>query len=181
MMRVLSTPPARARHPNYPLSFKLDAVRAVEAGELQCAVCARLAINKSSLLVWLQRYGTAVYQQHKRSQFSATRRRQIVSEVLDGRLSYAEAQVKYGIRWRKTLRSWVRAHHAALANTLPAPLSAPAPPAPDPTEPPATTAALITQLQQARWQVEARHTLIEQVEATYKIEIRKKTGARQSK
>ena len=178
-MRVLSVPPARARYPHYPLSFKLDAVRAVEAGELQCAVCTRLAIHKSSLRLWLQRYGTAVYQQHKRQDFSAARKRQIVGELLDGRLSYGEAQLKYGIRWRQTLRNWVTRHHAALANALPAAPVAGVPAASPAVAP--TTRALTAQLQQARWQVEALHTLIEQAEATYKIEIRKKAGAKQSK
>ncbi|MBC7447638.1 MAG: transposase [Hymenobacteraceae bacterium] len=179
-MRVSESSSAPSGRRYYPLSFKLEAVRLVEAGEQQRALSARLGIHPSSLIDWLRRYGTSVYQQNKKAVFSAARKRQIVAEVLDGRLSYAEAQLKYGLRHRKTLRSWVAAHHTAQA-----PIAAPSPLPPvaefAPVPPEGEAAALTTQLQQARWQVEALHTLIDQAEATYKIEIRKKAGAKQSK
>ena len=179
-MRVSESSSAPNGRRHYPLSFKLEAVRLVEAGEQQRALSARLGIHPSSLIDWLRRYGTSVYQQNKKAVFSAARKRQIVAEVLDGRLSYAEAQLKYGLRHRKTLRSWVAAHHTAQAQiAAPSPLPPVAEFAPVPPE--GEAAALTTQLQQARWQVEALHTLIDQAEATYKIEIRKKAGAKQSK
>ena len=40
---------------------------------------------------------------------------------------------------------------------------------------------LAAQLRQAQWQIEALHTLIDQAEATYCTDIRKKTGAKPSK
>jgi hypothetical protein len=49
-------------------------------------------------------------------------------------------------------------------------------------EPPAeANAGLAAQLRQAQWQIEALHTLIDQAEAAYKIDIRKKGGAKPSK
>ncbi|TDN38714.1 hypothetical protein E4631_22565 [Hymenobacter sp. UV11] len=51
------------------------------------------------------------------------------------------------------------------------PPSAPDPPA---------AAGLAAQLRQAQWRIEALHTLIDQAEATYKIDIRKKAGAKPS-
>ena len=188
-MRVSESSSAPNGRRHYPLSFKLEAVRLVEAGEQQRALSARLGIHPSSLIDWLRRYGTSVYQQNKKAVFSAARKRQIVAEVLDGRLSYAEAQLKYGLRHRKTLRSWVAAHHTAQAQiAAPSSPSSPSSPSPlppvagfAPVPPEGEAAALTTQLQQARWQVEALHTLIDQAEATYKIEIRKKAGAKQSK
>jgi len=42
-------------------------------------------------------------------------------------------------------------------------------------------AVLAAQLQQAHWQLEALHTLIDQAEAAYRIAIRKKAGAKPSK
>lgn len=180
-MRVskFSSTPSGRRY--YPLSFKLEAVRLVEAGEQQRALSARLGIHPSSLLDWLRRYGTSVYQQNKKPVFSAARKRQIVAEVLDGRLSYAEAQLKYGLRYRNTLRSWVRASRAAPTPPAVAPALLVAEPVARPLAVDPATAALADQLQQARWQVEALHTLIDQAEATYQIEIRKKAGAKQSK
>jgi len=162
---------------NYPLSVKLDAVRAVEAGEQQRAVSARLGIHTSTLLDWLRHYGTAAYAQRKRRVFSPALKRQVVDELLASRLTYPEAQRKYGLRYAKTLRTWVAAHHAesaAPAVPMPPPAEAVAPPASP------TAAELAAHLQHARWQVEALTTLIEQAEATYRIEIRKKAGAKQS-
>lgn len=149
-------------------------MRAVEAGEPQRAVSARLGVHPSSLLDWLRRYGTSAYAQQKRRVFPPALKRQVVDEVLAGRLTYAEAQHKYGLRYAKTLRAWVVAHHAeqAAQAALPPP-AAPASASPPPAE-------LAAQLQHARWQVEALTTLIEQAEATYRIEIRKKAGAKQS-
>ena len=46
---------------------------------------------------------------------------------------------------------------------------------------PSEAALLAAQLQQAQWQLEALHTLIDQAEATYRIAIRKKAGAKPSK
>ena len=43
------------------------------------------------------------------------------------------------------------------------------------------SAFLAAQLQQAQWQIEALHTLIDQAEAIYRIDIRKKGGAKPSK
>ena len=49
-------------------------------------------------------------------------------------------------------------------------------------DPPADASApLAAQLQQAQWQIEALHTLIDQAEATYRIDIQKKGGAEPSK
>lgn len=178
-MRVSESSSTPSGRRYYPLSFKLEAVRLVETGEQQRALSARLGLHPSSLIDWLRRYGTSVYQQSKKTVFSAARKRQIVGEVLDGRLSYAEAQLTYGLRHRKTLRSWVAAHHTAQAQiAAPSPLPSVAGFTPMPPE--GEAAALAAQLQQARWQVEALHTLIDQAEATYKIEIRKKAGAKQS-
>ena len=76
---------------------------------------------------------------------------------------------------KRTLRAWVAAQTAADATALP-----PQEPSPDPADLP-EAATLATQLRQAQWQLEALHTLIDQAEATYRIDIRKKAGAKPSK
>ena len=108
----------------------------------------------------------------RRKLFTPTQKHQIVRALLDGRLSEDEALLKHGLRLKSTLRGWVAAHQAAEA----APPSVP--------DPPAVTgecATLAAQLRQAQWQIEALHTRIDQAEAAYKIDIRKKAGARPSK
>ena len=65
------------------------------------------------LLAWLQRYGTAVYAQMCRKQFTAGQKQHIARELLDGRLSEDAALLKYELRLKKTLRQWVAAYRAS--------------------------------------------------------------------
>lgn len=171
-MTETERPPRRAKNENYAIAFRQEAVRLVESGLSQREVIQRLGINHASLQAWLKQYGTAVYSQMRRKLFTPTQKHQIVRELLDGRLSEDEALLKYGLRLKSTLREWVAAYQAAEA----APPSVP--------DPPATAgeaAGLAAQLRQAQWQIEALHTLIDQAEATYRIDIRKKGGAKPSK
>lgn len=178
MMSVPLPPPSGKKYRNYSLSFKQEAVRLVEAGETQRAVCVRLDLPADTLRRWLDRFGNPAYQQQKKHQFSPALKRQIVGELLDGRLSYAEAQLKYSVRHRRSLRDWVAAHRAPLVAPPSALAVGTSEPPPD--SPPDSSTELARQLQHARWQLEALHTLIDYAETTYGIEIRKKTGAKQS-
>jgi hypothetical protein len=98
-----------------------------------------------------------------------------VRDLRAGRLTEDEALRTYGLRLKATLRGWVAAQIAAEAAT-PTALA----PNPDSTVLP-EAAVLAAQLQQAQWQSEALHTLIEQAETTYRIAIRKKAVAKPSK
>ena len=171
-MTETERPPRRAKNENYAIAFRQEAVRLVESGLSQREVIQRLGINHASLQAWLKQYGTAVYSQMRRKLFTPTQKHQIVRELLDGRLSEDEALLKYGLRLKSTLREWVAAYRAAEASP---------PSVPDPPAAAGLAAGLAAQLRQAQWQIEALHTLIDQAEATYKIDIRKKGGAKPSK
>jgi len=171
-MTETERPPRRAKNENYAIAFRQEAVRLVESGLSQREVIQRLGINHASLQAWLKQYGTAVYSQMRRKLFTPTQKHQIVRELLDGRLSEDEALLKYGLRLKSTLREWVAAYRAAEASP---------PSVPDPPAAAGEAAGLAAQLRQAQWQIEALHTLIDQAEATYKIDIRKKGGAKPSK
>ncbi len=171
-MNETERPVRRAKNENYAIAFRQEAVRLVESGLSQREVIHRLGINHTSLQAWLKQYGTALYSQMRRKLFTPTQKHQVVRELLDGRLSEDEALLKYGLRLKSTLRAWVAAHQAAEA----------APPGtPDPPAAVVEVAALRAQLRQAQWQLEALHTLLDQAEAAYKIDIRKKGGAKLSK
>jgi hypothetical protein len=103
-----------------------------------------------------------------------TQKQQLVRDLRDGRLTEDEALRKYGLRLKATLRGWVAAQTAAEAAAPPV-----LTPSPNPAALP-EVAVLAAQLQQAQWQLEALHTLIDQAEATYRITIRKKAGAKPS-
>lgn len=107
--------------------------------------------------------------------FTPAQKHQIARELRSGLLTEDEALRKYGLRLKRTLRRWVAEQVAteATGGSLLTPGATP----------PATaeTVDLTAQLQQAQWQLEALHTLIDQAEATYHIAIRKKAGAKPSK
>ena len=161
---------------NHPLSFKQECVALVEAGETQTAVCQRFELRPTMLKSWPERFGSDTYQQTKKYIYSAAVKRQIAGDIVDGRLSYAEALLKYRVRHLRSLRAWVAAYRPAPA-ALPEPGVGTLPTAPLPE----SAAEPATELQHARWQLEALYTLIDHAETTYGIEIRKKAGAKQSK
>ena len=163
--------PGRSKNAHYAISVRQEAVRLVESGLSQQAVRQQFGVGHMTLLAWLQRYGTAVYAQMRRKQFTAAQKQHIARELLDGRLSEDEALLKYELRLKKTLRQWVAAYRASEVLLLTA----------EPDPPADASAPLAAQLRQAQWQIEALHTLIDQAEATYRIDIRKKAGAKPSK
>ena len=146
--------PGRSKNAHYAISVRQEAVRLVESGLSQQAVRQQFGVGHMTLLAWLQRYGTAVYAQMRRKQFTAAQKQHIARELLDGRL-----------------RQWVAAYRASEVLLLTA----------EPDPPADASAPLAAQLRQAQWQIEALHTLIDQAEATYRIDIRKKAGAKPSK
>ena len=176
-MTETERPPRRAKNENYTIAFRQEAVKLVESGVAQRVVQRQLGISSAALQAWLQEYGTVVYSQMRRRIFTPAQRAAIVRELLDGRLTEDEALLKYRLRLKKTLREWVAAHRAAEAAAPPA---TGFPEAVPPDGPAGEAAGLAAQLRQAQWQIEALHTLIDQAEATHKIDIRKKGGAKPS-
>lgn len=160
--------PRRGKNDHYAISVRQEAVRLVESGLSQQAVRQQFGVGHLTLLAWLKRYGTAVYAQMRRKQFTLAQKQQIARELLDGRLSEDEALLKYELRLKKTLRQWVATYRASEALLLTA----------EPEPPAKANAGLVAQLRQAQWQIEALHTLIDQAEAAYKIDSRKKGGAK---
>ena len=161
----------RGKNDHYAIAVRLEAAQLVESGLSQQAVRRQYGVGHMTLLAWLKRYGTAVHAQMRRKQFTAAQKQHIARELLDGRLSEDEALLKYELRLKKTLRQWVAAYRASEALLLTA----------EPEPPAGANAGLAAQLRQTQWQIEALHTLIDQAEAAYRIDSRKKAGARPSK
>ena len=123
------------------------------------------------LLAWLQRYGIAVYAQRRRKQCSCTQQQPIARQLLDARPSEDEALLTYELRLQKTVRKWVADYRVSEWRLLTA----------EPDPPAQARGPLAAQWRQAPWPIEARHTRIDQAEATYRIDIRKKGGGKPAK
>ena len=118
-------PPRQTKQAHYPIAFRLEAVRRVEAGEVQRVVAAAMDIAPITLIKWLRRYGTAAYAMLKRKVYTPAQKHAIVRALRTGLLSEADALLKYGLREKKTLRLWVAAQVAGGSGAAsPAPASA---------------------------------------------------------
>jgi len=164
----------RAKNAHYPISFRQEALALLQAGHSRRAVTAQLRLGATTLRKWVRYAQQAPTLPMRPPLFTPAQKHQIVRELRVGQLTEDEALRKYGLRLKRTLRRWVAEQAVAEAADVPAmpvatlPVTADAP-------------TLTAQLQQARWQLEALHTLIDQAEATYHIQIRKKAGAKPSK
>ncbi|GAC1368112.1 MAG: hypothetical protein NVSMB30_03940 [Hymenobacter sp.] len=94
-MTINEQAPRRSKNAHYAISVRQEAVRLVESGLSQQAVRQQFGVGHMTLLAWLQRYGSASYAQMRRKQFTAPQQQQIARELLDGRLSEAEALLNY--------------------------------------------------------------------------------------
>ena len=160
----------RQKYDIYPMAVRLEVVRLVESGHLHRQVQQQFGVSHATVWKWLQLYGSPVYHQMKQPRFTLAQRQHIARELLDGRLREEEALLKYGLRLKKTLREWVAAYQAEQA-AGPPPVADPPPVGMLSGAEAGVTAALAAQLRQAQWQIEALHTLIDQAEATYRIDI----------
>ncbi|WBA44325.1 hypothetical protein [Hymenobacter canadensis] len=118
--------PRRSRNSHYAISVRQESVRLVESGWSQQAVRQQFGLGHLALLAWLQCYGTAVYAQMRRKQFTAVQKQHIAQELLDGRIREDEALFKYELPLKKTLRQWVAAYRASESGRLTAEADPPA-------------------------------------------------------
>lgn len=157
--------PCRGKNDHYAISIRQEAVRLVESGLSQQAVRQQFGVGHMTLLAWLQRYGTAVYAQMRRKLFTAAQKQHIARELFDGRLSEDEALFKYELRLAS---GWPPTEPASRCGSRPS-QTRPLMPVP---HLPRSCGRRNSKLK--------RYTLIDQAEATCKIDIRKKAGAKPS-
>lgn len=153
------------------------AVSSVEAGISRKIICEQYRVSLGTLGVWMRLYGSTHYHAHKRRTFTHQQKRNIVRAITEERLSVKEAAVANGIS-TDTVRSWIRTINQentelAVVNRSVMAQQLPADPAQD-------LKILQQQLQEAQLKIAALETMIEIAEKQYKIEIRKKPGAKQS-
>jgi transposase-like protein len=127
----------------------------------------------------MRKYGSMNYQQNiKRKIFSNLQKRTVVTAIEQGRMSIKEAQTAYGVKNEKIIRNWLTQYKTEKVEiciiTEPVmtkkskPISA------------AQAEALQKALEEAELKIKALNTLIDVAEEQLKIDIRKKSGAKQS-
>lgn len=171
--------PRTDRQSRYDKRLILKIVKEVEEGLPRKEAIRIYGLGKSSINAWMRTYGSPNYQQHlKRKSYSNLQKRTIVSAVEQGRMSIREAQVAYKIKDAKIIRDWLNQYKSEKVE-----ICMETQPLMGKNKKPINkvpTATLQKALQQAELQIKALNTLIDVAEEQLKIDIRKKSGARQS-
>jgi transposase len=171
--------PRERKQSHYDKRLILKVVKEVEAGLPRKEANRIYGLGKSSLYNWMRVYGSVNYQQNiKRKSFSNLQKRTVVTAIEQGRMSIKEAQTAYGVKNEKIIRNWLTQYKTEKVEiciiTEPVmakkskPISA------------AQAEALQKTLEEAELKIKALNTLIDVAEEQLKIDIRKKSGAKQS-
>ncbi|HTG56181.1 MAG TPA: hypothetical protein VL943_07940 [Niabella sp.] len=167
------------KHSRYDKRLILKIVAEVEAGLPRKEATRMYELGKTSLDSWLKKYGSVNYQQNiKRKSYSNLQKRTIVTAIERGRMNLSEAQTAYNIRNQKTIRGWLEKHKSEkidLCIATPTSMSKS-----KKTATKVSNEALQKALEEAELKLKALNILIDVAEEQLKIDIRKKSGARQS-
>ncbi|HEY0670326.1 MAG TPA: transposase [Sphingobacteriaceae bacterium] len=155
-----------------------EIVRSIEEGLPRKAAIAQYGMSQSALNNWMKTYGSSDYHSSKRRTFSPSEKRSVLRALASG-MTTREVQISFGIKNPGIIRAWYRAaqqENAELSlsnfNSSMAKQST--------TAPTDELKALQEALAQAELKIKALDTMIDIAEEQLKINIRKKSGARQS-
>lgn len=171
--------PREHKQSRYDKRLILKIVKEVEAGLPRKEANRIYGLGKASLDGWMRDFGSPEYKENmKRKNYSNLQKRTIVTAIEQGRMSIKEAQTAYGVKTEKIIRNWLTQYKTEKVElciiTEPVmakktkPVSA------------AQTEALQKALEEAKLKIKALNTLIDVAEEQLKIDIRKKSGAKQS-
>jgi transposase len=171
--------PRASKQDRYDKRLILKIVKEVENGLPRKEANRIYGLVKTSLDRWMRDYGSLEYQENiKRRSYTNLQKRTIVTAIEQGRMSYKEAQIAYNIKSEKTIRDWIFQYKSEKVeiciDKLP-PMAKKTTSAISP-----KTAALEKALEEAELKIKALNTLIDVAEEQLKIDIRKKSGAKQS-
>lgn len=180
MAEDLVTEENKEKRPRFSRQLILEIVKSIERGATRKEVIARYGMSKSTLSGWVRDYGSSAYLASL-APLSASQRRSLIRGVMEGGMSIKEAQLAYALPNVQTVRQYLRAAEREKAElseistsmakneTRAEPISL------------EDAAALKKALEEAELKIKALNTLIDVAEEQFKISIRKKAGAKQSK
>jgi len=154
-------------------------VKAVEEGMPRKQAMSLYGMGSASVSEWMRVYGSTAYHAGKRKVYTPSEKRSVLRAVESG-MSIREAQVSFGIKGSGTIRTWIREAQQENADlSLYTSAESMGKPAKDKESD--EVKALKKALAEAELKVKALDTMIDIAEEQLKIDIRKKSGARQSR
>lgn len=151
-------------------------VKEIESGVPRKCIEEKYGVSDDTLTRWLRSHGSALYKPHKKV-YTTSEKRSVIRAV-EGGMSIRAAQIAFNLSCPSLIRYWLRAFkeentELSISNPINMPKK--------PTDPsPAEIKALRQALSEANLKIKALDTLIDIAEEHLKIDIRKKSGARQS-
>jgi transposase-like protein len=156
-----------------------EVVCQVELGVSRKKLLEQYGINGTTLISWLRDYGSASYHASKRISISSVEKRSLLLAIVQGRMTVSEAKQSYNIKQEKTIRDWLRIFKKENGGLLIADQGKMKEKKPTVSEGDEIK-ALKKALAESQLKVIALETLVDVAERELKIDIRKKSGAKQS-
>mgnify|MGYP003576935037 FL=1 len=154
-----------------------EIVALVEQGLPRRAALEKYGMTKSTLGLWMRNFGSREYQNSKRTRYPVTLRRSVVRAV-EGGMTISQAQVAFNIKSHTAIGRWIKKEREEKANLV---IDNPIPMSKKPKkENKESVKALQQALAEAQLKIKALDTMIDIAEEQLKINIRKKSGAKQS-
>lgn len=177
-----SAPNRPRRGAGYSKQFIMEIVESIENGLSRGDVVNRHGLARSTLSDWMREYGSAAYHARKQGHLSQQQKSSVVRAIEEGKMTVREAKVAYNISWTPTIIGWLREHRRKSEDLV-------GPNLPTMSKKTSKQKPVLNEdqlhqmarkLQEAELKIKALNTLIDIAEDRYKIDIRKKTGAKQS-
>jgi transposase len=171
-------------HRSYDKRFILQIVECIENGTLRSVITNEHGIARSVLACWMRDYGSPGYHASKQGHLSQQEKRSIVRAIQEGRMTIFEARAAYGVNSTVTITRWLKEskrENAELVASNSALMANKEENQQPDAESKKALAEALKKLEEAELKVKALNTLIDVAEEQFKISIRKKAGAKQSK
>lgn len=151
-------------------------VEAIEGGMRRSEICLIYGLGRSTLSDWMREYGSASYKVHKQGRLNNAQKRTMIRAIREGRMTLQEAKLAYNMSSYNAIIQLLRqdVENSDLVGNM-------SKKAKDATGGGEENKKLQKALEEAQLKIKALNTLIDVAEDQFKIPIRKKPGARQSK
>ncbi|TXI61521.1 MAG: hypothetical protein E6Q46_09840 [Flavobacterium sp.] len=157
----------------------LKVVSEIEKGLPRKEAIQTYGLSVPTLDSWMRNYGSQDYKENmKRRTYNSLLKRTVVAAIEQGRLTVKEAKIAHNIKTEKIIRSWIAQYKTEKVEIC---IEKPSVLAKDKkTKKDLEKEALLQALKEAELKIKALNTLIDVAEDQLKIDIRKKSGAKQS-
>lgn len=151
-------------------------VAAIEGGMPRRDICVIYGLSRSTVSMWMRDHGSEVYKAKQGGRLNNAQKRSMIRVIREGRMTMQEARLAYNMPSYTAIMKILRedSENSDLSGDMQSKANADG-------QEDAEKKALKKALEEAQLKIKALNTLIDVAEDQFKIPIRKKPGAKQSK